>query len=299
MNNIHANSVGIAKTKDIYLIKNTINDKMYVGQSINTEERFKSHCKGNYDNSLIDAAIQKYGKENFYYIILEEQIVDYNEKEKYYIQALNTQTPFGYNIMCGGENPPIFYGENHPNAKISDQDVYNLKQDLKNTNLSLLQLGKKYNVSKRQVLRINQGLSRKTIGEDYPIRKKPNSCLKLTQSDVDEILELLQFSYEFNGTIAKRFNVEVHLISDINQGLAYRQENIEYPIRDWKSCGVVQFTYEQVTEIIELLKNSSLSMRKIAKLYNCKSSAIISQINQGSAKKYRRKNIDYPIRKNN
>ena len=44
MNNIYVNPVGIIK-KDIYIIKNDLNDKVYIGQSINSEERFKSHCK--------------------------------------------------------------------------------------------------------------------------------------------------------------------------------------------------------------------------------------------------------------
>lgn len=69
--------------KDIYIITNDINDKVYVGQSINPEDRFKSHCKKNYDNSLIDAAIQKYGKEHFQMQILEKDLENYNEREKY------------------------------------------------------------------------------------------------------------------------------------------------------------------------------------------------------------------------
>ena len=64
--------------KDIYVIKNKINDKLYVGQALDTEKRFQAHCKKNKDNSLIDYAIQKYGKENFWYEILESQIENYN-----------------------------------------------------------------------------------------------------------------------------------------------------------------------------------------------------------------------------
>lgn len=64
MSNKYASPVGIIK-KDIYVIKNDINNKLYVGQSLNAEERFTSHCKGDYNNSLIDKAIQKYGKSIF------------------------------------------------------------------------------------------------------------------------------------------------------------------------------------------------------------------------------------------
>ena len=47
--------------KDIYIIKNRINNKVYIGQAKNPEERFISHCKpssAKLSNSLIDYAIQ-------------------------------------------------------------------------------------------------------------------------------------------------------------------------------------------------------------------------------------------------
>ena len=288
------NPVDIIK-KDIYIIKNDINDKVYIGQSINTEERFKSHCKVNNDNSLIDIAIQRYGKEHFWYEIIESQIEDYNEKEKYYIKFYNSKTPNGYNILEGGEEPPIFYGDNHPNTKILDEDVIKLKNDLKNTIISLQELANKYKISKKQVLRINQGLSRSKIEEEYPIRKNPNINGKLTEEDVDNIIELLKYTYRFNGDIAKEFGVNSDAINKINKGEFHYRENIQYPIRNWKSSGVILYTYEQVTEIIELLKNKEISINEIAKRYNTTPHSIYS-INTGSSKKYRRKNEKYPIR---
>lgn len=295
MNNIYANPVGNIK-KDIYIIFNDLNDKVYIGQSINSEERFKSHCKGNYDNSIIDAAIQKYGKEHFWYEVLETKIANYNEREKYWIEFYNSLTPNGYNIMSGGEDPPMYRGDEHSSTKLSDRDVEKLKYDLKNTDIALSSLAKKYKISKRQVLRINQGISRSKLNEIYPIRKTPNTSKKLTQENVELIIELLKFSYRFNGEIARQFDVSVHLIEDINNGSRYRKPNETYPIRTWKSCGVRTFTYEQVTEIIELLKNTDLSFRQIAKKYNAVHSQI-SAICYGTNKKYVRKNEHYPIRK--
>lgn len=69
--------------KSIYIIKNKINDKVYVGQSKNPHRRFIQHlCNGNclLDSLPIHLAINKYGKENFYYEILEKDIENYNEK---------------------------------------------------------------------------------------------------------------------------------------------------------------------------------------------------------------------------
>ena len=90
---------------------------VYVGQAINSAERFIAHCKPSSiknNNSIIDKAIQKYGANNFWFEIIESQIENYNEREKYWIKELNALSPNGYNIQLGGEDPPIHYGIDHP-----------------------------------------------------------------------------------------------------------------------------------------------------------------------------------------
>lgn len=292
---MHANPVGSVK-KDIYIIKNNINNKVYIGQSLDVKKRFDSHCKKNRDNSLIDAAIQKYGKEHFYYEILETQITNYNEREKYWINYYNSLTPNGYNILDGGQEPPHYVGENHPSAKLSDKSVEDIAYDLKNTSLSLLDIAKKFNISKRQVFRINQGTSRYNNNWIYPLRKESNINGKLTEEQVDEIIDLLKYSYLLNGEIARRFNVQVHAISDINQGLSHRRDDVIYPIREWKSAGPSTFTYEEVTDIINRLMNSKESISSIARYYKVTNN-IISNINTGTSKRFRRKELKYPLRK--
>lgn len=291
----YANPVGNIK-KDIYIIRNDINDKVYIGQSIDSEQRFKSHCKKNHDNSIIDKAIQKYGKNHFWYEILESQIDNYNEREKYWITYYNSITPNGYNILQGGESPPIMRGEDHPTSKLSDLDVLKIKEDLRNSSISLEEISRKYAISKRQVLRINHGNSRGGSGETYPIRNNPNSPCKLTADDVSTIIQYLKYTYRTNGEIAKEFGVEGHVINRINKGESYRVLGEEYPIRKWKSCGETFFTYEQVTEIIYLLKTTDLSFRKIGKMYGA-SHHQISDICNGTSKKYYRETESYPIRK--
>lgn len=293
MKNIHANPVGKI-SKDIYIIKNNINDKVYIGQSIDAENRFKSHCKKS-SESLLKNAIQEYGKQNFWYEILEENVENPDDREKYWIKYYNSITPNGYNIQEGGSEPPHYCGDEHSNTRISDKDVELLKKDLAETTISLSELGDKYGISKKQVLRINQGISREKIGESYPIRKIPNLNGKLSDEDVDMIIELLKTTYRFVGDIARQFNVGVGAIDKINKGVFHRRENEIYPIRNWKSSGVIVFTYEQVTEIINLLQNTNISINSIAKKYNVNFNSV-AIINQGTSKKYRRDNLQYPLR---
>ncbi len=86
---------------------------------------------------------------------------------------------------------------------------------------------------------------------------------------------------------------EIYVIENkINEIYAGQSVDAE---KRFKECRKNQFTYEEVTLIIEILRKTSRSFRDIARQFECQHS-IISQINQGTAKKYRRKNLSYPIR---
>ena len=199
-------------------------------------------------------------------------------------------------MLTGGNEPPRYMGDNHPNVKISDENVKLLKIDLAQTTIPLSQLAEKYNISKKQVMRINQGVSRASLNEKYPIRRNPNINGKLSEEDVDNIIDLLRFTYRFNGDIAREYGVEVHTISRINNGTCHHRNDISYPIRNWKSSGVILFTYEQVTEIINALSSTKESINSIAKRYNVNRRAI-EEINRGTSKKYYREGLSYPLRK--
>ena len=84
----------------IYILKNKINLKLYVGQTTqNLKKRLKSHIKRKF---LIGNAIKKYDIENFeiYKFYVPENLLDYFEKEM--IKRLKTLYPLGYNLDTGG-----------------------------------------------------------------------------------------------------------------------------------------------------------------------------------------------------
>lgn len=282
--------------RDIYIIKNDINDKVYIGFSKNAEKRFRSHCEKSKDNIVVDKAIQKYGKDHFWYEILESQIENYREREVYYIKLYNSQVPNGYNIHKGGGMPPSFNGFEDSRSCLSEEDYYNLCKDLENTQLSFSTLGEKYKVSKRTIVRINNGTFWAKIDREYPIRKTSNPNGELSSEQINEIIDILQHSYRFSTDIGNQFGVSGSTIRKINFGEIHHQIGIDYPIRKYKNSGKPLFTYEQILEITKLLTTTNLSLREIARKYNVNHSSIIN-INSGKSKRYRLPNYTYPLRK--
>jgi len=55
----------------IYAIVNLVNNKRYIGQALHLLRRKNDHFKGRNSNVPLQRAMQKYGKENFEFIILE------------------------------------------------------------------------------------------------------------------------------------------------------------------------------------------------------------------------------------
>ena len=100
----------------IYQIVNKCNGKAYVGQTIDLERRKMNHFsdlkKGKHFNPYLQKAYNKYGVDNFDFIVIEEcneTLLD--EREEYWIQKLCTRKPNGYNILPGGSS---LRGENNP-----------------------------------------------------------------------------------------------------------------------------------------------------------------------------------------
>ena len=116
----------------IYKITNKLNKKVYIGQSVNIEIRFKDHkSKQKRDrepDSHLYRAIEKYGLENFNFEILEEcSVSDLNERESYYIKLLESNDKkFGYNKTRGGDSHST--GENNGRALLKDEDIFNIRK---------------------------------------------------------------------------------------------------------------------------------------------------------------------------
>jgi group I intron endonuclease len=190
----------------IYIIKNTINSKVYIGQTTQTvETRFKQHLKCLKSNSvqLISKAIKKYGKSNFYVEILEECFIEeLNKKEEHYIKLYNSFSN-GYNLCRGGNQ------SRKPKLQFDTSKII----ELYNNGNSTRKIAKKFNTCHRVILNLlkenNVEIRLKTI--NLPDKTKISELLlkDLLQKDLSirEIARQLDVQHSSVRNAIKRFNL--------------------------------------------------------------------------------------------
>lgn len=189
----------------IYIIKNSKNSKVYIGQTIqDVKQRFKQHLKlqNSNKNQVIYKAIQSIGKENFSYEILKTGIETYkelNELEEYYINKYNSIVPNGYNLCPGGQKwrrKPEF-------TKEQEIGIVQKYQD----GMTSRELADAYNVSKRCIL---DTLKR----NDCQVRNKAHKLPDRTSKITKELMEDLYLNKNMKmKDIAQLLNVDVRTVN--------------------------------------------------------------------------------------
>lgn len=277
--------------KWIYKITNSINNKVYIGQSKNPIRRYKEHIAeaGKTDTIGLYAAMRKYGINNFKIEIIEGPINNYNEREIYWIKQYDSFNN-GYNLTIGGDNPPILTGENSSLATFSDEVILEVQKDLIFSTLSYNEISNKYSISTGYLTHINKGTCRKNNKFNYPLRNQSN------YKKIDElnniIIDQLINTSKSTESIARENNIDSLAVYYINKGIRHRKDDIEYPIRIDQER-ISQTTFEQIVN--DLLDNK-LKLSSIQDKYNL-SKSTINRINSG--KSYFRDYLSYPIRPSN
>lgn len=149
----------------IYKISNSINDKVYIGQTLySIEKRWQEHCycskKEKLQHRPLYSAMNKHGIENFYIELLEEcdnNLLD--EREKYWINYYNSYHK-GYNATIGGD------GKRKPLPSFQElYDFYN------SSNVSMVETAKHFDICQASVRKIftenNIGHVKKPSLHDY------------------------------------------------------------------------------------------------------------------------------------
>ena len=275
--------------KDIYKITNLINNKIYIGQSINTKHRWEQHVSSSKHNprTVVDKAIKKYGQENFKYEIIEST-AEYDDREKYWISYYNsTDCTIGYNIATGGKS--VGHGINHPSSKIKDQDVLdNIIDAIRNSKLNFNTIAEMFNITPVSVSEINTGISYRQKDLEYPLREE-----KYTKDFYKRLIYSIKYEEDKSlKDIAQEYGLDLSYVIEINSGASRWRSYLNYPLRD-SYCH--RSGYKVYDSVVYDLLNTQLQQKDIARKYDV-SYSVVSQINTGET--YRRDDISYPIRKN-
>ena len=276
----------------IYKWTNKINNKAYIGQSIDIENRSKKHIaaafypKSNTYNTAFHQALRKYSPEQFDFEILcickKEEL---NDLEQYYIKKFNTLVPNGYNMTTGGENPWSCHN------RYTRENIKAIIEELRNTDDTATEIGRRWGCSDSLIKKICAGDEYKIEEEIYPIRdaqhiqrvknkKNPlcqciNPAAQLSLSIVEDIVyDLLETDISIRD-LAQKYKISIDQISRINMGKAWQQVQRPIPCRDTRKQNE-----QKALLVADLLLNTSFSQVEILKLTGYKDRHTIQKINK-------------------
>lgn len=185
----------------IYMVRNTVNNKIYFGQTTRTFKERYSYSIKNTRNQHLRNAIEKYGIDSFE--IIEEFDIAYSKEEldgleKLYIGVYNTtNSDFGYNKMDGGYN-------GKPNDEVRKMLSERQKGELN------------HNYGKETPQDVKHKISQ-TLKERYKTQEHHSKGRKLTDEHKAKVLQNLQYSNQngannpsaravYSPTLNKKFN---------------------------------------------------------------------------------------------
>lgn len=107
----------------IYIITNIVNNKKYIGSSLNYKQRLRQHKyslrKNSHYNKHLQSSFNKYGEENFTFKLLE-LCSNLIERETFHIYSQNVLNPlFGYNKATNIENTSGYKMSEYSRKKMS------------------------------------------------------------------------------------------------------------------------------------------------------------------------------------
>ncbi len=241
---------------NIYIIKNTENNKVYIGQTINSiEQRFKQH-KGDAANGRrqsIHNAMLKYGCDKFYIEKLEEvPSRDADGREIYWINKYNSYYG-GYNETIGGEGYSLF--------DFTDEEVVVKYEELR----SLEDVAKHFGCSGATISRrlAKIGFNTRTLGS---IQREENKIKEFNEQEIIntylKIGSLVKTQAKFPGLgpVLLRKILDKHNIKHSKQTAKFKKVKAEK--------GLNSYEFESLTDAGQWLIDEGYSTAKLISVKN-------------------------------
>lgn len=185
----------------IYKIKNLINNKIYIGQSLNIKARWEKHKKSK-DNCAIHQALRKYGINNFSFEVIEECPPELlNEREIFWIKEYNSYNE-GYNMTLGGEG----------SLKRAIQSFNELGEFVKEYN-SITEAALDTNTSSEKIISVCQHYPQRFYAGNYQWKYADDKTIILPR-EKQKSKNIYQF--DLNGNFIQRFSSLTEAANELN-----------------------------------------------------------------------------------
>lgn len=239
----------------VYMHKNKMNGKVYIGKTINYKNRWRTKGiaykpdKNRNQNVPFWNAICKYGWDNFEHIILVEGLTDEeaNKIEKEYIIKYNSrEKEYGYNVAEGGNGGRIY--KEHPKGMKGKKHSEEKKEQQRD-------LMKKLNEEGKCGSNWENGHPKGFLGKHHNEETKKTMTLKAVESIKKKVKAILPNGEE------KEFNSVTQAFKElkISNRIAYKLLNSGEPYKVSKNVttnreylkkleGLILF-YEDNTEV--------------------------------------------------
>ncbi|EOP36183.1 GIY-YIG nuclease family protein [Bacillus cereus] len=164
----------------IYKIENSVNGKVYIGQTIkDVHRRLKTHIsslRGGYHiNKYLQKAFNKYGEENFKSEIIEKCTIEELDAKEIQWISYYKNTGMSYNIEGGGNLRKVIADETRKKLSISGKKSYQNPIVLAKRKKQWEELSGKGNSNSKEIICINDNKVFASIteaGEYYKISMK-------------------------------------------------------------------------------------------------------------------------------
>ncbi len=223
----------------IYMAKNLINGKIYIGQTVDFVKRKSGHIRSaekNLSNMVFGKAIKKYGRDSFNWTILEnaESKKELDEMEIKWIKFHKSyDRECGYNVELGGNGPGKCTEETILKNSLSHigQPAWNKGKKLSEDhrkNLSLSHIGIKHSEeSKEKRRQMYADGKHPSLGIKQSLNTridKSNRARKISKETNDEIIRLRKIGITY-AKIAKELGVSPGHVRDLTTGRYFYTKN--------------------------------------------------------------------------
>lgn len=209
----------------------TDNNKYYVGQSVNIENRYREHCNklraGNHINLKLSNDYLFYKHLPTMHILEQCSLEHLDEREEYWISEFNSYYR-GYNNTAGGDATANGYKSPFClNTKEELENVFNL---LSNTDKSYSDIESLTNVSVSAIRKIANGSRHSWLHEQFPdlweiIKNKIGRTTALYEDKEIYVKIMLDLAYSNDtlDTIARKYGANISTIKNINYGAQHAE----------------------------------------------------------------------------